>query len=70
MNEFLNLAVADSFINMSGQATPPSEEMWEIILQQRKELQATGKELDEFRYHLKDQQEVFSFSVYNMVLAA
>ena len=43
--------------------SPPSaEDMWE--------LQATRKELDEFRDHLKDQQGVFSFSVFNMVLAA
>ena len=47
MNEFLNLAVAVNFINMSGQATPPSaEDMWEIILQQRKELAEGRKELE------------------------
>ena len=55
MNEFLKLAVADNFINMSGQGAPPSaEEMWEIILQQRKELADGRKELSDFRDYVSD----------------
>ena len=44
--------------------------MWEIILQQWQDLQATRKELVEFRDHLEDQQEVVSISFFNMILAA
>ena len=62
--------IADNqlFIIMSGQGleAPSSEQLWEIILQQRKELADFRSYVTD---HLKDQQEVFSFSVYNMVLA-
>ena len=44
---------------------PFSEQMWEIILQQRKELSDFCSYVSD---HLKDQQEVFHLIVFNMVL--
>ena len=60
MNYFLKLIVqTTSFIIImsgQGQEAPSSEQMWEIILQQRKELADFRSYVTD---HLKDQQEVF-----------
>ena len=68
LKKILKLMIADNqlIIAMSGQElSPSSEQMWEIILQQRKELADFRSYVTD---HLKDQQEVFHLIVFNMVL--